>query len=99
MKKLLLLLFLGFTLVGFSQTTLIPDPNFEQALIDLGYDTAPINGSVPTVNISSVTQLGVNDKNISDLTGIEDFTALTYLDCRDNQLTSLDLSYIITDIQ
>ena len=59
MKKLLLLLFLGFTLLGFSQT-LITDPNFEQALIDLGYDTAPINGSVPTANISSVTSLDVN---------------------------------------
>ena len=79
MKKLLLLLFLGFTIVGFSQTTLIPDPNFEQALIDLGLDTAPINGSVPTANISGVTDLDVSNKNISDLTGIEDFTALTDL--------------------
>ncbi|MDC1312946.1 hypothetical protein N8X76_02960, partial [Flavobacteriaceae bacterium] len=92
MKKLLLLLFLGFTLVGFSQTTLIPDPNFEQALIDFGYDTAPINGSVPTANISSVTFLDVRSKNISDLTGIEGFNTLTTLYCFDNQLTSLDVS-------
>jgi hypothetical protein len=92
MKKLLLLLFLGFTLVGFSQTTLIPDPNFEQALIDLGYDTAPINGSVPTANISSVTNLNVDNKNISDLTGIEDFTDLNGLSCRGNKIMSLDVS-------
>ncbi len=92
MKKLLLYLFLGFTLVGFSQTTLIPDPNFEQALIDLGYDTAPINGSVPTANISSVTFLDVRSKNISDLTGIEGFNTLTTLYCYNNQLTSLDVS-------
>ena len=92
MKKLLLLLFLGFALVGFSQTTLIPDPNFEQALIDLGYDTAPINGSVPTANISSVTDLSVGGRNIADLTGIEDFTALTILGVVGNQLTSLDVS-------
>ena len=92
MKKLLLLLFLGFTLVGFSQTTLIPDPNFEQALIDLGYDTAPINGSVPTANISGVTDLSVGGRNIADLTGIEDFTALTILVAAGNQLTSLDVS-------
>ena len=92
MKKLLLLLFLGFTLIGFSQTTEIPDPNFEQALIDLGYDTAPINGSVLTANISSVTDLDVRNKNISDLTGIEDFYALTYLVCPDNQLTNIDVS-------
>jgi surface protein len=92
MKKLLLLLFLGFTLLGFSQTTLIPDPNFEQALIDLGYDTAPINGSVPTANISGVTFLDVSFNDITDLTGIEDFTALVTMDCRANELTSLDVS-------
>ena len=92
MKKLFLLLLLGFTLVGFSQTTEIPDPNFEQALIDLGYDTAPIDGSVLTANISSVTSLDVSNKNIADLTGIEDFTALIQLYCFDNQLTSLDVS-------
>ena len=67
MKKLFLLLLLTFTLVGFSQTTEVPDPNFEQALIDLGYDNAPINGSVPTANINEVTLLEVSDKNISSL--------------------------------
>ena len=92
MKKLFLLLFLGFTLVAFSQTTEIPDPNFEQALIDLGYDTAPINGSIPTANISGITHLDVNNKNITSLTGIEDFIALTNLWCYQNQLTSLDFS-------
>ena len=92
MKNLLLLLFLGFTLFGFSQNTAIPDPNFEQALIDLGYDTAPINGSVPTANISGVTSLDVSNNNIADLTGIEDFIALIDLSCDSNQLTSLDVS-------
>ena len=33
-----------------------------------------------------------SSQNISDLTGIEAFTALTYLDCYNNQLTSLDVS-------
>ena len=89
MKKLFLLLLLGFTLVGFSQTTEIPDPNFEQVLIDLGYDTAPINGSVLTANISGVTSLSVSSNNIADLTGIEGFTALTELVCFNNELTSL----------
>jgi Leucine-rich repeat (LRR) protein len=31
-------------------------------------------------------------KNIFNLTGIEAFTALTYLNCTDNKLTSLDVS-------
>ena len=92
MKKIIFTLLLGFTLSGFSQNTLIPDPNFEQALIDFGYDTAPINGSVPTANISAVTHLDVNNKNITSLTGIEDFIALTKLWCFENQLTSLDVS-------
>ena len=54
-----------------AQTTLIPDANFEQALIDLGYDTGTPDGSVPTVNISGVTSLNVSSESISDLTGIE----------------------------
>ena len=92
MKNILLFSALFIFTFGFSQTTLIPDPNFEQALIDLGYDTAPIDGSVPTANISSITDLDVNTKNIVDLTGIEDFTALTDLNCRYNQLTTLDVN-------
>jgi Leucine-rich repeat (LRR) protein len=90
MKKLLLIL-LCLPMIGFGQT-LIPDANFEQALINLGYDTSPINGSVPTANIDAVNSLNINNQSITDLTGIEDFTALTYLDCGGNQLTSLDVS-------
>jgi hypothetical protein len=47
---------------------------------------------VLTANISGVTTLDVRDKEISDLTGIEAFTALTYLNCTQNKLTSLDVS-------
>jgi hypothetical protein len=75
----------------FAQKTYVPDDKFEQALIDLGYDTT-LDDSVLTANISGVTSLDVSNKEISDLTGIEAFTALTYLDCSANQLTSLDVS-------
>lgn len=93
MKKLLnLFLAIGISSFSFCQTTVIPDPNFEQALIDLGYDTAPLDGSVPTANINAVTLLNVQAKNISDLTGIEDFDALEHLNCAGNQLTSLNIS-------
>jgi Leucine-rich repeat (LRR) protein len=83
------LVFLSF--VCLSQTA-IPDPNFEQALIDLGFDSAPINGFVPTANISSITTLNLEAKNISNLTGIQNFTALNSLNCNNNQLTSLNVS-------
>ena len=78
--------------VGLGQNTAIPDPNFEQALINLGYDTDPIDGFVPTVNIASIPDLNVSGSNISDLTGIEDFTNLTILRCEDNVLSNLDIS-------
>jgi Leucine-rich repeat (LRR) protein len=94
MKKITLFttaLFLCFYTV-YGQLTNIPDANFEQALIDIGLDTGPVDGSVATANISSVTSLNVFNRNISDLTGIEDFAALETLVCNANQLTSLDLS-------
>jgi hypothetical protein len=72
--------------------TYVPDDNFEQALIDLGYDTGPLDDSVPTANINTVLGLNVNSKSISDLTGIADFASLVSLDCFSNNLTSLDLS-------
>jgi Leucine-rich repeat (LRR) protein len=75
----------------FAQNTYVPDDKFEQALIDLGYDTT-LDDYVLTANISVVTVLLVTNKGISDLTGIEAFTALTRLDCNNNQLTSVDLS-------
>ena len=91
MYKLQFVLLLA-TSFCFSQNTVIPDANFEQALIDLGYDSGEIDGQVLTANISDVTSLIVNSKNIESLTGIEDFTALTLLWCFNNQITSLDLS-------
>ena len=75
----------------FAQNTYVPDDKFEQALIDLGYDTT-LDDSVLTANISSVSSLDLDSLSISDLTGIEGFTALTYLECTNNQLTSLDVS-------
>jgi Leucine-rich repeat (LRR) protein len=72
--------------------TLIPDPNFEQKLIDLGIDTDGLNGKITASNINSITTLDLSNSNIKDLTGIENFTALTILDCSNNQLITLDLS-------
>lgn len=77
--------------IGHTQVTVIPDSNFEQALIDLGYDTL-LDNSVQTTNINAVTSLNLQNQNISDLTGIEDFTALQVLYVDNNNLTSLNVT-------
>ena len=87
---LLLSLFLVFQLK--SQTTNIPDPNFETAIIQLGLDTFPTNGTVPTANIDTLKNLFMSNLSISDLTGIEDFQQLSILVVNSNDLTTVDLS-------
>ena len=89
--RFLVLYFALAVQTGLAQNTYVPDDNFEQALIDLGYDDT-LDDYVVTDSISSVTSLDVENQEISDLTGIEGFTALTTLDCQGNQLTSLDVS-------
>ncbi|WP_271423665.1 T9SS type A sorting domain-containing protein [Aequorivita sinensis] len=77
----------------YAQVTNIPDPNFKQALIDLGIDSdGMINGQVLTSDIENVILLNVNNKNINDFTGIEGFDALENLDVSFNFMPSLDLS-------
>ncbi|MDG2398326.1 MAG: leucine-rich repeat domain-containing protein, partial [Candidatus Marinimicrobia bacterium] len=71
--------------------TYVPDNNFEQALVDLGHDDA-LDNFVLIENIADLDSLDVSEKEINDLTGIEDFAALTFLNCQTNQLTSLDVS-------
>ncbi|WP_299114852.1 T9SS type A sorting domain-containing protein [uncultured Winogradskyella sp.] len=72
--------------------TFVPDDNFEQALIDLGLDSGPLNDYVPTANIETLLTLDVSGNNIADLTGIEDFEALEDLNCSSNAIDSIDLS-------
>ncbi|MEH6538092.1 MAG: T9SS type A sorting domain-containing protein [Psychroserpens sp.] len=96
MKKdayiILLLALISFTISN-AQNTIIPDSNFEQALIDLGIDTeSEINGVVLTENIESVDSLNIFNKGISDLTGIQDFSNLEVLNCANNVLTTIDIS-------
>ena len=91
MKKLLLIL-LCFPFIGFGQKTYVPDDNFEQALIDLGYDDV-LDDSVNTAYIQNLAYLPLHNKGIADLTGIEAFINLNELACNRNQLTSIDLSH------
>lgn len=72
--------------------TYVPNDNFEQALINLGFDSGTPDDYVPTANIASVTSLDVSGKDIGDLTGIQDFVSLQQLNCASNNLTTIDVS-------
>tara|TARA_B110000977_G_C10987415_1_gene458487 strand:- start:58 stop:1005 length:948 start_codon:yes stop_codon:yes gene_type:complete len=84
-----------FPLYVISQQTYIPDNAFEQYLINEGYDNV-LDDSVTTANIAGVTTLQMNGgfqvSTIYDLTGLEDFTSLTHLYVRVNQLSAIDVS-------
>ena len=92
--KILLPLFISliFNFQALGQYTLIPDSNFEQALIDLGYDSGTIDGKVQTSSINTLNDLVVSNKGIKDLTGIQDFKKLVYLNCSGNELINLDVT-------
>jgi Leucine-rich repeat (LRR) protein len=92
MKKLLLIL-LCLPMIGFGQQTYVPDDNFEAYLEANGMGNGIANDDyVTTASIDTVTYLYVDGQNISDLTGIEYFTALEVLWCGMNPLTTLDVS-------
>lgn len=80
--------------------TYVPDDNFEQVLIDLGFDDI-LDNYVLTSNIESIKALPIghyeqpDNFRIDDLTGIEDFSALEYLDLANHNLTTVDLSKIL----
>tara|TARA_B100001146_G_scaffold220437_1_gene229145 strand:- start:583 stop:1041 length:459 start_codon:yes stop_codon:yes gene_type:complete len=90
-KKILFILFC-LPFLGFGQQkTFIHDDNFEQALINLGYDNV-LDDSVLTANIYPVTVLNVSAQNISDFTGIEDFMNMDAFNFGGNLITFIDLS-------
>ncbi len=86
-------LFILVSCFGYAQYTQIPDPNFEQALIDQGIDSEGIlNGQVLTDDIDTITTLNISSKNISDVTGIQDFIALENLYAHNNDILEINLS-------
>lgn len=71
-------------------TVHFPDATFRQYVKD-NFDTNNDDVLSPA-EIAKVTEINVSSRYISDLTGIEHFTALEELDCSYNNLTSLDVS-------
>lgn len=95
-KKLftLLLALVAIATTGQAQVVLnsknFPDANFRKALAaELGISEG---GVISKEMIAATKELRVYSKSISDLTGIDYFTALTWLDCHSNKLTSLSIS-------
>jgi len=97
MRLIIVLMMAFFGLSSYTQTVAIPDENFEKALIEMGIDTdGEINGLIFKSDVLTVESLDISNKNINDLTGIEEFSSLIYLNCTDNKLSNLDLSQNIS---
>ena len=70
-------------------STNFPDENFRNYLYAQDYGK---DGFLTTTEVKAVTELDVNGKSISNLKGVENFTALKKLYCYNNSLSSLDVS-------
>ena len=100
MKTLLLFGAIALSINIYGQYTAIPDQSFEQYLIYRGVDDI-VDGQVLTSNITNVDFLDLRGNNplflyppISDLTGINDFISLQYLDVSYNNISSLEVNNI-----
>lgn len=108
MKKILftLILILGFSQIGNSQIINIPDANFKVKLLHANTTNGvarDVNGASMIVDTNGdgeiqvsealqVYELKIDNFEITDLTGIEYFTNVIYLDCGLNSLTSMNIS-------
>ncbi|MCI8519901.1 MAG: hypothetical protein HFE50_00220 [Clostridia bacterium] len=84
---------------GQTFSDVFPDINFCNAVIDILKKDDSIernpNDVISTedwLKILLIERLSLNDCNIEDLTGIQNFSKLTTLYCKNNKLTKLDLS-------
>ena len=84
------------TLIGLTTTAQnvnIPDQNFKNSLLGNPLINTVADWEISFAEAAAVSgELNVAGQDISDLTGIEAFTALTSLHCNHNQLTTLDVS-------
>lgn len=95
MKKTLLLVSISLNFIGFniqSQTVVIPDANFKNALLADPAINTNSDTEIQTSEAAAVTNLDINTLSISDLTGIAAFTSLSSLQCYSNSITTLNLS-------
>jgi hypothetical protein len=76
-----------------AKITQIPDPNFEQSLLNQSIDSdGVLNGEVFTSDIYRLINLDISNQNIENITGIQDFKSLQTLDCSFNtNLTTINV--------
>jgi len=77
--------------IGDSQVVNITDQNFLQALIDEGVDSNS-DGVIQESEALNTTFLWIQNKNISSLEGINNFTNLTNLRASENNLSSVAIN-------
>lgn len=94
MKKTAISIFVfAFYYIGSAQIVNIPDANFKTLLVDNAAINTNNDTEIQYSEASSFTgTIVVSYWSITDLTGIETFTAITSLSCNNNQLTSLDVT-------
>ncbi|WCM41583.1 T9SS type A sorting domain-containing protein [Flavobacterium sp. CBA20B-1] len=97
MKKFILTLLILVPFAIKAQVTLIPDPVFEQLLINLNIDSdGMVNGQILTTDAQNVTQLnlfqGAGSFRIQNMTGIEAFTNLELLEGSFHEFNTINTS-------
>ena len=92
MKRLLLTLLL-VPIMSLGQNVNIPDANFKSYLVNNSAINTNGDSEIQVNEASAFTgKINCSGQSISNLRGIEAFTALTYLKCSNNELKSLDVS-------
>ena len=87
------LFLLGVVLTINAQIVNIPDINFKTALINNSSVNTNGDDEIQVSEAESFNQpLAIYDRNISDLTGLESFINITYLDCSDNPINNINIS-------
>ena len=92
MKKLLLITTaILFAYCLSAQIVNIPDANFKAALVGNSAINTNMDTEIQVSEANAYTGvINVGGLNISDITGIEAFINLTFLECSYNQITNID---------
>lgn len=91
-KKWLTFLFAVFAGFLSAQNVNFPDVNLKNKLIALGVDV-DADGEIQLSEAAIPTSLDISSAAISSLTGLDAFVSLTELNCANNLLTSIDVSF------